>query len=234
MRSILIGLLALVLVSASPPRAIAKTADALASTFLLKGGFKGAFASWNRAEASSPYRKSAPGLTSFKSLLVPGWSQIAAGERTKAYVFLTAEAILIGGIVAENYYARWLEDDYAAFAAQHAGVGNDRAHQFYIDIGNWENREAFNQQRLRWREFDGMYLNASDDWTWDSEPNRLQFKASRIRADDARQRAMLLGGGLLLNHLLSFIDASRMGGERTRISGTAHSGGVLIRVATNF
>ena len=164
--------------------------------------------------ASAPQRTP---LSSFKSLLVPGWGQLAGGKRLSGYLFLGAEAMLVGGLISQTLYQNWLEDDYRTFAAQHAGIQGGREHQYYVDIGNWMTREEYNQQRLRYRQFDAMYTDPAYEWNWDSESSRSDFKNLRLRADAAGQRALLLGGGLLLNHLLSFIDASRLQPSRVTV-----------------
>jgi hypothetical protein len=147
-------------------------------------------------------------LPFFKSLLIPGWGQLSKGQRTKAYAFFTAEALLISSIFAFKVYQGWLEDDYREFASQHAGIEGDRSHQYYVDIGNWMTTDEFNQQRLRDRAFDRLYNDPADQWQWDSDENRRHFKSTRLGADHAEQRAMLVLGGLILNHLLSAVDAS--------------------------
>lgn len=171
-------------------------------------------------------------IGSFKSLLVPGWGQLAGGEKTRGYLFLTTEVLLVGGLLSQTLYQGWLEDDYRIFAVQHAGVQGDRDHQYYVDVGNWMTVGEYNEQRLRYRQIDEMFTDPAYDWRWDSEENRAEFKNTRLRADAAGQRVLLFGGGLLLNHLLSFIDASRLthSGRSASLS-TTPDGATMVKLA---
>jgi len=172
-------------------------------------------------------------LTFFRSLLIPGWGQLTAGKRWKAYAFFGVETALIASLISFKTSQGWLEDDYKTFARQHAGIDGGRDHQFYVDIGNWQNEVEFNEQRLRDRQFDLVYTDATDRWNWDSEENRTKFKSMRVSADKDEQKAMLVVGALVLNHLLSAIDASVVAGERKKLSVSPSSMGGFM-VVLNF
>ena len=170
---------------------------------------------WESAQSASEIEATDPGTVNranqqpfFKSLLVPGWGQLSKGQRGKAYAFFAAEAILLTAIVSLKIYQGSVEDDYKTFARQHAGVQGSRSHQYYVDIGNWMTTDEYNQQRLRDRAFDRLYTASEDQWQWDSDLNRSNFKSMRLSADHAEQRSMLVLGGIILNHLLSAVDAS--------------------------
>ena len=171
------------------------------------------------------------GIPFFQSFLIPGWGQFTKGDRLKGNAFLTAEVALIASIIAFKRYSGWLEDDYQTFAEQHAEVSGSKDKQFYVDIGNWQNRKLYNEQRLRDRRFERLYVGADDDWIWDSEENRLQFKSLRIASDRASQKSLIAVGALILNHLLSAIDAS--GGKKSRENGSLNfkptsTGGIFL------
>ena len=156
-----------------------------------------------------------------KSLLIPGWGQFATGRKAAGSIFLSAEIGLLATAFGLRTYANWLEDDYQTLARQHAGVTDDQSHQFYVDIGNWQDRRSFNEQRLRYRQFDAMYLSDRQDWFWDSDANRLQFKDVRLSSDRARQDAVLAFGALALNHLIAGVEASRGVKKATMVYATA-------------
>jgi len=149
----------------------------------------------------------------FQSFLIPGWGQLTKGDKLKANAFFTAEIALIASIISWKKYSGWLEDDYQAFAMQHADVSGSKDHQFYVDIGNWQNQKLYNEKRLRDRQFEELYLGDDNSWNWDSEENRLHFKSLRIASDKTSQKAVIAVGVLILNHLFSAIDAS--GGKKT-------------------
>ncbi len=170
-------------------------------------------------------RKSGKGIASLRSLLIPGWGQIKSGKKLKGYSFLAAEVTLITLLVTFKNYSGWLEDDYRAFARQHAGISGDKDHQFYVDMGNWQDHVSYNEQRIRDRQFDIMYTDSDEEWNWDSKDNRLHFKSLRIDADRADHNALLVTGALLLNHLLSAVDAARSLDKDKVLVVYAHPGG---------
>ena len=149
-----------------------------------------------------------------RSLILPGWGQLTNGNKLKGYIFLGVETALIAGAIGYQMYGNWLEDDYTAYAGQHAEVVGDRSHQFYVDIGNWLDRQSYNEQRIRDRNFDALYINPDDDWRWDSDANRRHFKAMRISSDRSQQLVIFMVSGIIINHLASAIDAAR-GTSRT-------------------
>ena len=167
-------------------------------------------------EASISSRNS--GKAFFKSLLVPGWGQYVQGRKRLATVYFVGEILLIASMIMERTYAGWLEDEYVKFAAQHAGVSGDKSHGHYVDIGNWMDTRSFNERRLRDRQYDRLYTNPRMTWSWDSDQNRREFKATRLASDHARQRGLLLVGGIFLNHMISGIEASRVQKSPARVS----------------
>lgn len=154
-------------------------------------------------------RRSRKSAAFLRSVVVPGWGQLREGRETAGYAFLAAEALLIGGVVFSKYYGSWLEDDYRAYATQHAGVSSGSDHQYFVDIGNWMDRESYNEARLRDRQFDAMYTSPGTDWQWDSDANRQHFKDLRIKSDSYGQMSILFIGGIILNHLASGVEAGR-------------------------
>jgi hypothetical protein len=169
-------------------------------------------------DSKSADQNSSKGLISLRSLLIPGWGQLSSGNKLKGYVFLGVEAALITAIFTNRAYSRWMEDDYKAFAVQHAGISQGNGHLWYVDMGNWMNNADYNEQRLRDRQFEAVYNSPGEEWQWDSDDNRKDFKSMRIASDRAEQNALLLTGAVILNHLLSAVDATRLKDKTPSIS----------------
>ena len=53
-------------------------------------------------------------------------------------------------------------------------------------------------------------------WEWDSESSRKRFRSLRLSSKRAFQRATFAGGAILLNHLVSAIDAAFQGRRAAR------------------
>ena len=165
--------------------------------------------------SSSPDRTDNRQLVPFRaflqSLVIPGWGQRYAGRGTTVGTinFLT-DVTLWGVVIGYGAYGNWRKDTYIAFAATHAEVNTQgKDHQYYVDIGNYQNLDQFNEQQRRDRDFDQLYLSSGYWWEWDSTPNRLEFKRIRIQSDNALNNRYYVLGAVLLNHLISAIHASR-------------------------
>ena len=149
-----------------------------------------------------------------KSLVLPGWGQYDSGHKKSAVFFVLTECAIIGGMVAFRAYGAAKRDDYKALAALHAGVVGDHPHDFYVDIGNWDNVDDYNEQRLQDREFDRLYTSTLDYWDWDSHESQVQMEKIRIQSDKAFNAIYYLIGGVVLNHIASAIHAGRAASKR--------------------
>ncbi|MFH1007865.1 MAG: hypothetical protein V1800_10250 [Candidatus Latescibacterota bacterium] len=148
----------------------------------------------------------------FLSLLVPGAGQYYAGERTWAKSFLISEGMLWLGYAGFRRYQAWRENDYRVFATVHAGVnpqGKDAA--FFDHVGFYDSAAERNGV-ISWEEGPEAPLYAEgsqSSWAWDSEASRLTFRSLRSASMTARERSRYVVGGLILNHVMSAIQAGR-------------------------
>tara|TARA_X000001036_G_scaffold50914_1_gene40582 strand:+ start:2735 stop:3205 length:471 start_codon:yes stop_codon:yes gene_type:complete len=119
------------------------------------------------------------------------------------------ESFIFISILGSYSNANRTEINYQAYAAQHAGVniaGKNR--QFWIDIGNYLSLDQFNEEHLRWRDFNAIYEQNNDwNWSWDDDGNRKYFEKMRIKSDTWKLRGSFLIGGMVLNHIISAVDA---------------------------
>jgi hypothetical protein len=146
-----------------------------------------------------------------QSLVIPGWGQRYAhrGTTIGTINFLT-DVALWSAVLGYGAYGKWRRDTYIAFATTHADVNSqDKDHQYYVDIGNYQNLDQYNEQQRRDRDFDQLYLSSEDWWEWDSTPNRLEFKRLRIQSDNALNRRYYVLGAVFINHVYSAIHASK-------------------------
>ena len=144
-----------------------------------------------------------------KSLVFPGWGEYSLDNQIRGRIFVLSETVLLLAILGSYSVAQRQETEYKAYAAEHAGIdpiGKDR--QFWVDIGNYSSLFTFNEEHLRWRDFNALYEdNDTWAWTWDSSNNRERFENMRIASDIWRLRGSFLIGGVVLNHIVSAIDA---------------------------
>ena len=144
-----------------------------------------------------------------KSLVFPGWGEYSLDNQIRGRIFVLSETVLLLAILGSYSVAQRQEREYKAYAAEHAGIdpiGKDR--QFWVDIGNYSSLFSFNEEHLRWRDFNDLYEdNDTWTWAWDSSSNRERFENMRIASDSWRLRGSFLIGGVVLNHIVSAIDA---------------------------
>lgn len=157
-------------------------------------------------EISNQNKKISPVI---KSIILPGWGQYDLNKPSRGNFYLTTE---LAGIALRTFSfikSQNLENTYITMAVEHARVhSSSKDHQFWVDVGNYASREDFNDEHLRWREYDSLYPDdESWDWEWDVEGNREEFEDSRIQSDNLKLIGKFFIGGIVLNHIISAIDA---------------------------
>ena len=167
-----------------------------------------------------------------QSLVIPGWGQKYVGQGTTVgTITFVTDIVLWGGVAGLHAYGNWKEESYLTFASAHAAIDNQgKDHQYYVDIGNYQNIYQYNEQQRRDRDFDELYLADSDFWEWDSNDHRLTFKHLRIQSDNALNNRYYVLGAVFLNHLFSAIHASRQASKLNRSAETTSNSSFDLRI----
>lgn len=145
----------------------------------------------------------------FLSLLVPGLGEHYVGRTRRAQAFFATEIALWLGYAGFKTYEHWRIDDYRGYAAENAGVNLEGKNStYFIDIGNYNHIDEYNEAKLRQRYLDAYYRDvAGYYWSWPSEAQRMKYKNLRLSAEKANQHALFAIGAVVANHLFSAIDA---------------------------
>jgi hypothetical protein len=143
-----------------------------------------------------------------KSAILPGWGEYELKNCSRGNFFFTTEII---GIVLTTFSfvkSNNLTTTYKAIASDHANVIIDgKNHQFWVDIGNYDSQYDYNDEHLRWRDFDNLYPSKANwNWDWDTESKRNEFEDLRIESDRMKLIGKFFIGGIVLNHIISVID----------------------------
>lgn len=164
-------------------------------------------------ETKSTVRKSkkSPGLAFIYGLLVPGMGHVYADRFNTGKYFMISEATLWLTYAAFTIYGNWLLDDAYSYATTHAGITvGDKARddKFFIDIANYSNVDEYNNEKLRFGEYDKLYLpeNGYYFW-WNSDEERRQYRGDKIGGDRTLNDRLFVVGAVLINHLVSGISA---------------------------
>ena len=145
----------------------------------------------------------------FKSLIIPGWGQKTLGKPKRARFYNYIESGILLTLISSSTFSNIEKKNYKAFASRHAGISSSgKDHKYWVDIGNYNSINAYNDEHLRNREIDDLYSEDNKwSWGWDLELNRKIFENKRIRSDQLELFATFSVGALILNHLISSIDA---------------------------
>lgn len=159
--------------------------------------------------ADPPLMERKPSEAFLRSVILPGWGQRYGDRNLRGGLFTAVEAGLWTGLFLT--YRAWKtgEDDYIAYAHQYGGVVGEQNHQFYVDIGNYNTRDEYNEAKRQQRSYADQYYGDATYWEWTSTEHRDVFEETRIAADQSKNRVYYFLGGLVLNRVLSAIDASR-------------------------
>lgn len=124
--------------------------------------------------------------------------------------------------------SKFLERSYQTYASEHAGVNGKQSDQFYVDAGQYNNMEEYNRAKRQQRNYDLQYRDESLYWSWDSSANREFFKDMRIRSDKQMSHVYYYIGGMLLNRLISGVDAAHSLTSRQQQGKKSHQLGIGI------
>jgi len=147
------------------------------------------------------------GKAFLRSLLIPGWGQHYAESKKMMKTFIISEITLIGVYFGLTTWGNWLEEDYRALAATHAGINLSGKDADYFDnIGRFNSIDVYNQGQLRNRDLSAIYRDTEQFyWSWDNKTNRLEYATIRRNSDLARNRSELTIAVILINHIVSAI-----------------------------
>ncbi len=179
-------------------------------------------------ESTDTRRDVSRGGAMLRSLLIPGWGEAYLGYRGTANAFFWADVAIWATVISLETYSRWREDQFMAFATQHSGAQmSGKSDSFFADISNYMNTEAYNEARLRNRDFDALYTDPAYYWSWDSDQSRLDYDHIRLSSRAAHNKIYFFIGAAALNRIISVIDAGKKAGDLqkdSRISFRAEPG----------
>lgn len=157
------------------------------------------------------------------SLLIPGAGEYYAGNQFYAKIFFGIEVTGIAGMLFNNAYHQSLVDDYQSYAVLHAGVDpTGKNNQYWVNLGKFDDIYSYNERRLNQRRVNDIYAETeANKWRWDSFDNRYYYDFKRIKAAEVKSRNSYFYSAILINHLISAINAVRLARSHNRQLKTA-------------
>jgi hypothetical protein len=155
--------------------------------------------------------KKSPGLAFIYGLFIPGMGHVYSNRFETGKYFMISEAAIWLTYAAFTIYGNWLLDDAYDYASLHAGVqvsGKEKDDRFFVDIANYNNVDEYNNEKLRFGEYEELYYPEKGyGFYWNSEAERLQYRADKIGGDRTLNDRLFVIGAVLINHIISGISA---------------------------
>jgi len=180
-----------------------------------------------------PLAAQSRGVVFLRSLAVPGLSQVIDG-RDYGYAMMTSEALIIGSMYFMTNESKVLKQDSYEYAIKfaHLNPGSYNS-DFYNNLAKYESSgydaggynawvrktamEQFPYDPILQQEYIDTYSYGDDQyWAWDASTHRSEYNKLRNRSQDFKDYAMVATGVLILNHLVSGIDALRYNAQANR------------------
>jgi hypothetical protein len=156
--------------------------------------------------------KKSVGLGIVYSLLLPGMGELYADAYNTGKYFTIADGILWGTLIGMSAYSGWQEDNYKTYAASNGDVINDgiKDEDFYANIGDYTSVYSYNDQKALERNFAEMYDEEAYFWKWNTTDERRTYRDMWNSSEQANNNIRFVVGGLILNRIISAINAARL------------------------
>ncbi|MCX7797832.1 MAG: hypothetical protein N2249_04325 [Melioribacter sp.] len=156
-------------------------------------------------------KKKSPGLAILYSMLIPGMGELYANNYASGKYFTIADGILWGFFAGFNIYGKWKEDNYKTFAMTRGGVNLEgKDSDYFATIGIFISIEEYNRLKELNRDFYNVYDPKTFYWKWESENQRKEYRQMWLSSEQAYNNLRFVVGALILNRIISAINAVRL------------------------
>lgn len=154
--------------------------------------------------------KKNPGLAIIYSLLLPGMGELYADNYSSGKYFTIAEGALWTTFIGMNVYGNWQENRYKTYAQTYAGINPEgKDEDFYATIGLYTSIESYNNEKALERRYDEMLSEQKFYWKWNSTEERKTYRSMWTSSEQTFNNIRFVVGAMLVNRLLSAINAVR-------------------------
>lgn len=150
------------------------------------------------------------GLAIIYSLLLPGMGELYADNYSSGKYFTIVEGALWTTFIGMNVYGNWQENRYKTYAQTYAGVNPDgKDEDYYATIGLYTSIESYNNEKALERRYDEMLSEQKFFWKWNSTEQRKTYRSMWTSSEQTFNDVRFIVGAMLLNRLVSAINAVR-------------------------
>jgi hypothetical protein len=158
-----------------------------------------------------PSSRKNPGLAILYSLLLPGMGELYAERYETGLYFTIADGVLWGALAGFNIYGNWQEKNYRAFAESNGGVTlAGKESNYFAIISSYISVDEYNTIQELNREFGKVYDPTKFYWDWKSNEIRKEYREMWSSSESAFNNVRFAAGALILNRLISAINAVRL------------------------
>ncbi len=155
--------------------------------------------------------KKSPGLAIIYSMLLPGMGELYAGSYESGMYFTIADGIAWGVFIGFDVYGNWQRNNYKAFAESRGGVDLDgKDEKYFATIGDYINIKQYNREQELNRDFNKVYNVNKFNWSWVSTEVRREYRGMWSSSENAFNNVRFAAGALVLNRIISAINAVRL------------------------
>jgi len=191
-----------------------------------------------------------PGGAALRSLLIPGWGQLATGHKTQAAVFFGLEVATWTTYATFQHQGALRRDSYFDTARLFAGIDlADVPDSYRKLVGQYRSSDVYNQYVVlreatyfyedpteRAQYIESRSIPDANAWSWgDSYDEFLRYKAERRSSEQAFKNAQYTLGFAIINRVVSAVAAARQASqhkaESDALGGGAQPGHPTARLA---
>ncbi len=147
----------------------------------------------------------------FRSMIVPGWGHYYNDQDdwNRGKLHLASEIVIIAAYIGFQRRSSTLKTEYITLANLRSGVEiQNRNRSFQIALSDFRSLEDYNDFQLRSRNWNRLFeVNNENNWQWQSEQDRLNYRDLRTRRDRIKNQLPALFGLMVVNRVISAISA---------------------------
>lgn len=155
--------------------------------------------------------KKNPALAILYSMLLPGMGELYANSYESGKYFTIADGALWGVFTGFTVYGNQQKNNYKSYAQLNGLVNLDgKDSDFFANIGAYLSLEDYNTAMELNRRFENRYDNSTHYWKWTSDDQRKAYRNIWTSSESAYTNVRFVVGALILNRVISSINAVRL------------------------
>lgn len=146
-----------------------------------------------------------------RSLVLPGWGHYYtdSDDWGRGAIHLGADVVLIASYAGLGIRSSNLVEQYSTLASLRAGIDiTERNRSFQLAIADFNTLQEYNDFQLRSRNWNQLIDDVPENqWNWASAEDRERYNELRSDRDKAKNQMPAVAALLVLNRVLSAVNA---------------------------